>query len=147
MKRVRIKTKDNQIVAGRRYLQQVFDEIKQKDGEYAVEFKKWTGNKTLKQIRAVKGILIPGIAKYTGESKKEVQRRLKEEYGETERFTDSKGNACIEYKSFRYYTKTEMREFLDGALQHAEEDLGFVIDFETRKQFEFDDSSGELIEV
>lgn len=144
MIRIRLNIKMGKVTASRS-LRDVIGGLE--DGDYAIEIKKWSGEKTWAQIKTVKGVVIPKIAEYTGETQKAVERRLKEDYGITERFTDSKGHPCIEYRSFRYYSKSEMAAFIQGVLDHMEYDCGFIIDLELRKQLLLDEETGELTEI
>lgn len=118
---------------------------KLKDGRYAVEVKKWNGSKTWEQIKAVKGILIPKISDFTGETRKEVENRLKKNYGVTE-VDEIEGEKVLILVSFSYYTKDQMTSFIEETLHHCEFDLGFIIDLETRKQLMIDEDTGELVD-
>jgi hypothetical protein len=104
-----------------------------KNGWYVITIRSLGSYKTWRQIKAVKGVLIPEISKETGETKKEVERRLKLDYGVCEYF-DKDGVPHVEMTSFAYYKKDEMQSFISQTLDHCEYDLGFVIDLKTRKK-------------
>lgn len=139
MNRTRIKIQSGKIVAGADNLKRMIRHSE--DGEYALEKKKWSGAKTWEQIKTIQGVVIPGISNYTGETIQEVKRRLKLDYGEVEYF-EKDGETYVELKSYASYTKTQMREHIDKVLHHAEMDLGFVIDLETRQKLQVEESSG-----
>lgn len=141
MKRIRIHIEDGEVIRSSHSLKEVIGKLK--DGEYAVDVKKWSGSKTWKQIKAVKGVLIPEYATYTGLSKKEAERELKLEYGVAEYFMRNSVQH-VELVSFSEYSKHQMMNFIDGVLRHLEEDCNFIIDFETRKKLQIDDETGEL---
>lgn len=144
MKRVRIKISDSQIIAGKEHLRSAV--LFLKDGEYAIDIKKWSGSKTWEQIKAIHGILLPAYSEYTGLTIEEAKRYAKMEFGEKEYF-DKDGQAYVELKSFAAYSKTEMRSFIDKFLHHLEYDCNMIFDFETRQQLRIDIETGELIEV
>lgn len=144
MNRIKVKIKDHQIVEGKPDLRDMFRTSK--DGTFAIEKKIWSGMKTYKQIKAVKGVVVPAYADYIGETLKKAERNLKEDYGITEYDTNKKGELCMIYKSFSDYTKDEMRAFIEGTLNHLEHDCNFIIDLETRKKLQIDLDTGELTE-
>lgn len=146
MNRTRFKTENGEIVAGKENLKRAFDKLKQTDGDWCAELKKWTGEKTYLQIKTVKGVLIPEYSTYTGYTIDEAERRLKYDYGETIMDEIDKQQILI-LKSFRYYTKKEMRLFITKVLEHLEFDCGFIIDLETRKKLHLDEETGELKEI
>lgn len=103
-----------------------------KDGWYVIRISSLSAYKSWQQIKAVKGVLIPTISKETGETISEVERRLKMDYGVCNYF-ENNGEKFVEMVSFANYKKDQMHSFITQVLDHCEFDLGFVIDFKTRK--------------
>ena len=143
MKRVRFRKKDGELI-GKHNIRTAFESLK--DGEYAMELKVWSGEKTWEQIKAVKGILIPRISDYTGETRDDVENRLKFDYGQWD-YTTVRGEKCVRLKSFSQYSKRLMHDFITSSLEHAEHDCGIIFDLEERKQFHIDNETGELTEI
>ena len=143
MHRIKVKIKDGGIVDGKNNIADAIRYLR--NGSYAFEIKKWSGEKTWDQIKTVKGVLIRELSEYTGETMKEAERRVKIEYGETETFKKD-GETYIDIRSFASYTKDEMRGFIEQLLQHLEHDCGIIIDLDTRKKLTIDTDTGELKE-
>jgi hypothetical protein len=104
-----------------------------KDGWYVITIRSLGSYKTWQQIKTVKGVLIPAISEYTGETKEEVEDRLKIDYGVCQ-YLDREDGKYVKLVSFAYYKKDEMQAFISQTLEHCEYDLGFVIDLKTRKK-------------
>lgn len=130
MKRVRFRKESGELI-GKHNIRTAMDSLK--DGEYAMELKVWSGEKTWEQIKTIHGVLIPEISNHTGYTIKEVKRYLKIDYGEIEYF-DKDGETWVEIKSYADYTKSQMRQHIDKVLNHCEHDLGIIIDIDTRNK-------------
>lgn len=116
-------------------------------GYYMLSIEEWKQARTNKQ-NAFMHVCFDKYSEYTGLTPEEAKDYLKKKFGINKLYKDpDTGEQVLLVRHTSEYNIEEGKVFIDRMLTHFEYDCGFIIDAETRKQYEVDYETGELQEV